>query len=66
MMSLLPSLSAKTKDGVQEAFEELVQKVLQTPSLYTSDGGGGGGREGFSVGANSGDPNYQEQGWCSC
>ena len=27
--------SAKTRDGVQEAFEELVHKVLQTPSLYT-------------------------------
>lgn len=29
--------SAKTKDGVTEAFEELVHKVLQTPSLYTVD-----------------------------
>ena len=27
--------SAKTRDGVREAFEELVHKVLQTPSLYT-------------------------------
>ena len=30
--------SAKTKDGVQEAFDELVHKVFQTPSLYTVDG----------------------------
>lgn len=63
------SLSAKTKDGVQETFEELVQKILQTPSLYTSDGGGGGGGrggEGFNVGTNPGNPDYQEQGWCGC
>ena len=29
--------SAKTRDGVQEAFEELVHKILQTPGLYTTD-----------------------------
>lgn len=29
--------SAKTRDGVQEAFHELVQKVLQTPSLYSTE-----------------------------
>lgn len=29
--------SAKTRDGVQEAFQELVHKVLQTPSLYTTE-----------------------------
>ena len=29
--------SAKTRDGVQEAFQELVQKVLQTPSLYSTE-----------------------------
>jgi len=27
--------SAKTKLGIQQAFEELVQKILDTPSLYT-------------------------------
>ncbi|EFX75637.1 hypothetical protein DAPPUDRAFT_323151 [Daphnia pulex] len=26
--------SAKTKDGVQMAFEELVQKIIQTPGLW--------------------------------
>ena len=31
------SYSAKTRDGVQEAFEELVHKILQTPGLYTTD-----------------------------
>nr|CAH0112213.1 unnamed protein product [Daphnia galeata] len=29
--------SAKTKDGVQMAFEELVQKVIQTPGLWEVD-----------------------------
>uniref|UniRef100_A0A667ZNH4 RAB18B, member RAS oncogene family n=1 Tax=Myripristis murdjan TaxID=586833 RepID=A0A667ZNH4_9TELE len=29
--------SAKTKDGVECAFEELVEKILQTPGLWESD-----------------------------
>lgn len=29
--------SAKTKEGVQYAFEELVQKILQTPGLWKKD-----------------------------
>ncbi|KAL7645984.1 UNVERIFIED_CONTAM: hypothetical protein RMT77_002881 [Armadillidium vulgare] len=29
--------SAKTKDGVQCAFEELVQKIIQTPGLWEMD-----------------------------
>lgn len=29
--------SAKTRDGVKEAFEELVHKILQTPNLYSSE-----------------------------
>ncbi|XP_057378015.1 ras-related protein Rab-18-like [Daphnia carinata] len=29
--------SAKTKDGVQMAFEELVQKIIQTPGLWEVD-----------------------------
>ncbi len=36
-LSLSLLFSAKTKDGVQEAFEELVHKVLQTPELYIVD-----------------------------
>ncbi|CAF97631.1 unnamed protein product, partial [Tetraodon nigroviridis] len=32
--------SAKTKDGVQCAFEELVEKILQTPGLWESDSPG--------------------------
>ncbi len=29
--------SAKTKDGVQCAFEELVEKIIQTPGLWEND-----------------------------
>ncbi|XP_018024621.1 ras-related protein Rab-18-B [Hyalella azteca] len=39
--------SAKTQDGVQCAFEELVQKILQTPGLWEVDNRSQGG--GFSV-----------------
>lgn len=56
-------LSAKTKDGVQEAFEELVHKVLQTPSLYTSDYPSGS----FNVGGGQEGGAASESGWgCSC
>jgi len=33
--------SAKTKDGVQMAFEELVEKIIQTPGLWEKEGGRG-------------------------
>ncbi|KAF6026927.1 RAB18 [Bugula neritina] len=33
--------SAKTKEGVQTAFEELVEKILQTPGLWESNSRGG-------------------------
>ncbi len=52
--------SAKTKDGVQEAFEELVQKVLQTPTLYTTDTSSS---DGFNVARNSEQP---QEDWCGC
>ncbi|XP_070567096.1 ras-related protein Rab-18-B-like [Ptychodera flava] len=32
--------SAKTKEGVQVAFEELVEKIIQTPGLWDSDSSG--------------------------
>lgn len=31
--------SAKTKDGVQLAFEELVEKIIQTPGLWEQEEG---------------------------
>jgi len=48
--------SAKTRDGVQEAFEELVHKVLQTPSLYVSSEA----KDSVRVGGDSG----QQDSWC--
>lgn len=35
--------SAKTKDGVQCAFDELVEKIIQTPGLWEKDGAKQGG-----------------------
>ena len=51
--------SAKTRDGVQEAFEELVHKILQTPSLYTVDGA----KDSFDV---SQSHDQDQGGWCGC
>lgn len=34
--------SAKTKDGVECAFEELVEKIIQTPGLWEKDSNQGG------------------------
>ncbi|VDK57549.1 unnamed protein product [Anisakis simplex] len=36
--------SAKTREGVQCAFEELIEKIIQTPGLWESD------RSGFALG----------------
>ncbi|KAI0211679.1 Ras-related protein Rab-18A [Lamellibrachia satsuma] len=47
--------SAKTKEGVQCAFEELVEKIIQTPGLWETD------QKGLSLGKN-----YSEQGNASC
>lgn len=51
--------SAKTKEGVQIAFEELVEKILQTPGLWESKSGGN------SVNVNSG-AQQPSAGACSC
>ncbi|XP_039272775.1 ras-related protein Rab-18-B-like [Styela clava] len=51
--------SAKTKDGVQCAFEELVEKIIQTPGLWDKDGQKGGTVNVTSQGS-------EQQGACSC
>ena len=35
--------SAKTKEGIRQSFEEVVQKILDTPALLEQAGGGLGG-----------------------
>uniref|UniRef100_A0A915AHM6 small monomeric GTPase n=1 Tax=Parascaris univalens TaxID=6257 RepID=A0A915AHM6_PARUN len=47
--------SAKTREGVQCAFEELIEKVIQTPGLWVSD------RSGFALGTAN-----QDSGTCGC
>ncbi|VDN51884.1 unnamed protein product [Dracunculus medinensis] len=46
--------SAKTREGVQCAFEELIEKIIQTPGLWDSD------RSAFSLGSTT----AQESGYC--
>uniref|UniRef100_A0A8C6T9X4 small monomeric GTPase n=1 Tax=Neogobius melanostomus TaxID=47308 RepID=A0A8C6T9X4_9GOBI len=57
--------SAKTKDGVQCAFEELVEKILQTPGLWESEHQGQkvilGGRSRTRVGHVEATAPYPEQ-----
>lgn len=38
--TLFVESSAKTATGVQQTFEELLRKILETPELCTSDSGG--------------------------
>ena len=61
--SLIFQKSAKTRDGVQEAFEELVHKVLQTPELYVVDSTGSS--QNVIPGSTPGNTGT-EQSWCGC
>lgn len=49
--------SANTRDGVQCAFEELVDKIIQTPGLWETDGQ----RRGMSLNNGAG----ENQGYCA-
>jgi Ras-related protein Rab-18 len=51
--------SAKTKEGVQCAFEELVEKIIQTPGLWETD------QKGFSLTRNQGTGAGFCAGYCS-
>jgi len=50
--------SAKTREGVQTSFEELVQKILETPDLWSAD------KSTFQV-KNQSAGGEQSQSWCS-
>uniref|UniRef100_A0A0N4ZVH5 small monomeric GTPase n=1 Tax=Parastrongyloides trichosuri TaxID=131310 RepID=A0A0N4ZVH5_PARTI len=50
--------SAKTKEGVNMAFEELIEKILQTPGLWEN------GRPGMRLNRNHEDIN--DSGYCGC
>ncbi|XP_074659626.1 ras-related protein Rab-18-like [Tubulanus polymorphus] len=52
--------SAKTKEGVQCAFEELVEKIIQTPGLWETDG-----RNGVTVGGTHTDSSKRTCSYCS-
>ncbi|XP_022096852.1 ras-related protein Rab-18-like [Acanthaster planci] len=53
--------SAKTKDGVQCAFEELVEKIIQTPGLWENDSKS----RGVSLGGQGGAAGQGCSGYCS-
>ncbi|GLB42933.1 putative rab subfamily of small GTPases [Lyophyllum shimeji] len=73
MSSLFIEASAKTAIGVNEAFQEVVEKILDTPELWQTKGAGqstGGGRGGMPggvqvVGLSDRQSNAQEGG-CAC
>jgi len=53
--------SAKTKDGVQCAFEELVEKIVQTPGLWENDNQ----KLGVSLSSSTGQASEGCTGYCS-
>ena len=57
--------SAKSKEGVQCAFEELVQKIIQTPGLWESDSTNS---LGFTLRNRRLSQNSEANGasWCNC
>ena len=73
MSTLFIETSAKTSVGVKEVFQEVVEKILDTPELWEggkseSTAGGGGGMPGGVqiVGLRDDSGQRQEDGGCSC
>lgn len=56
--------SAKTEEGVQQAFDELIQKVLDVPSLLDGQGPNKGPGKGVSVNYADTDSNSAASGYC--
>jgi Ras-related protein Rab-18 len=75
MSSLFIEASAKTAVGVREAFQEVVERILDTPELWApiapvpvsvgagSGGSGGGGSGNVDLGKGGGGEEYSG---CSC
>lgn len=61
--TLFVESSAKTSAGVQQTFEELLRKILETPELCSGDSGTGAGNVRPNAGGN-GTSAYAES--CSC
>lgn len=61
--TLFVESSAKTSAGVQQTFEELLRKILETPELCSSDSATGAGNVNPNAGGN-GTSSYAES--CSC
>ena len=82
MNALFVEASAKTAVGVQEAFRDVVERIMDTPELWQSSagarkgGGGGGASKSGGGGGRSEDmpgsidlrqePDEAEGGGCSC
>lgn len=66
--ALFLECSAKTKLGVQQAFEELCLKIIETPELYQKKISGGGGESSGKVNLHSANSNAaaDDQDSCSC
>lgn len=59
--TLFVESSAKTATGVQQTFEELLRKILETPDLCTSDSGAAG-----NIRPSLSDPSSSYAESCSC
>ncbi len=60
---LFMEASAKTQEGVNQAFEELLEKILEVPSLLGDSAFGGGRQANMKLSAEE-EENQQTQGGC--